>query len=100
MKKFSELNIKTQNNSFEGDKIDIFNILNRVIVIHKYKIESSKFQGKSNPLCLHMQITINDVKHVVFSGSKILQELIQQVSQSDFPIETTIIKENRRFMFT
>lgn len=97
MKTFKELGITTNQKGFTGDKIKISKVLNRQIIVLGYKIENSKFNdGK----CLHMQISLGDTKHIVFTGSKHLQELIGQVAKGDFPFTTTIIEENDRFEFT
>lgn len=99
MKQFKDLGIKTELHSFTGDKIKIERILNRKIVVHEFKIENSKFAGGSTK-CLHLQISIGDVKHVVFTGSTVLMDMIQKVDKADFPFETMIVKENERFEFT
>ncbi|KQS34006.1 hypothetical protein [Dyadobacter sp. Leaf189] len=100
IKKFKELGIQPESKGFEGDKISMDRILNREITVHDYRIENSKYPEKGNAKCLYMQITIGDNKHVLFSGSKVLQDEIQRVSKDDFPFATTIVKENRRFEFT
>jgi ribosomal protein L31 len=97
MKKFQDLNIKYEASTFTGDKIKITKILNRVISVHAYKIEKSKFGSGQ---CLYLQIEISQKKHIVFTGSTVLIEMIQQVDQSDFPFETTIVQENEMYVFT
>lgn len=96
MKKFSELGIKTNIQSFMGDKIKMDRILNREIVVHDFRIEDSKYTEK----CLYMQISIGQTKHVVFTGSKNLRETIQQIPKDGFPFTTTIIREAEYFTFT
>lgn len=99
IKKFKDLGIQPVSAGFEGEKIRIDRILNREIVIYDFKIVTSKYPDKGE-MCLHLQIAIDDKKHIVFSGSKVLQSLIEQVDKKDFPFETTIIKDNQRFEFT
>ena len=97
MKKFSDFGIKTSVQNFVGDSIKVSRILNRDIVVHDFKIEDSKFGvGKK---CLYVQISVGELKHVVFSGSVALAEMIQQVPKEDFPFETKIIKEDERYIF-
>lgn len=97
MKKFSQLNIKISDRGFIGDKIKIQKILNKEITVHHYIISDSKvFSGK----CLKMQITVNDTKHILFTGANGLIEAIIQVPDSSFPFATTIIEENERYIFT
>jgi hypothetical protein len=70
MKKFSDLNIKVNTRSFEGDKIKISKVLNKEIIIHEFRIEDSKvFKDKGNGKCLYLQISFKDEKHVIFTSS-------------------------------
>jgi hypothetical protein len=101
MKRFDEFNIKAPEKGFIGDKIKIARILDREIIVLDFKIEDSKhFLDKGNGKCLHLQISINDEKHIVFTGSCGLIETIIQVPKEDFPFTTIIRKENDRFKFT
>lgn len=98
MKDFKDLNIQpSDTQSFTGDKVKMHKVLNREIVVHAFKIEPSKFNtGK----CLHIQISLNDTKHVVFTGSNFLMEMIEKIPKDAFPFKTTIIEDNERFKFT
>ncbi|PQJ09520.1 hypothetical protein CJD36_019980 [Flavipsychrobacter stenotrophus] len=97
MKTFSELNIKSEREHFTGDKVKIGKVLNKQIVVHDYKIQNSKYTDK----CLHLQIEVNNSKHVVFTGSKHLIDVIQKVSKDNFPISTTIVEnDDGSFQFT
>jgi len=97
MKSFSQFNIKTPSKGFEGEKIKMSRILNREIVVHGFKIEDSKvFKGK----CLHIQISFNNEKHIVFTSGTVLIEMIQNVPPDGFPFSATIVEENDRFLFT
>jgi hypothetical protein len=98
MKRFNELGITAQPKGFTGDKIKINKILNREIHVHAFKIEESKFAGKGERLTL--QISMAGTMHVVFTGSTILKDQVQQVQSDHFPFVTTIVEENERFMFT
>lgn len=95
MKKFSEFGIKASQESFVGDKIKASRILNKEIAVHNYRIEDSKFTGK----CLHLQISLDGEKRVVFTGSKSLMEMIGMVEKGDFPFNATIAKEDERYIF-
>lgn len=100
MIKFSELGIKTSTASMEGEKINIHKLLNREIKVLNYKIEPSKFKDKGFDKCLHLQIEVGNEKRVVFTGSRILLEAIEQVPKDKFPFSTTIVMDNERYMFT
>ena len=99
MDSFKSFGIKPQTKSFEGDKIKIDKVLNKLIVVEDYKIEPSKFD-KGNGKCLFLQIVVDNSKRVLFTGSTNLMEMIQQVPKEKMPFDTTIIKENDRFEFT
>ena len=97
MKQFKDFGIKPSIKSLVGDKIKMDRILNREIVVYDYRLEDSKYADSK---CLYLQISISETKHVVFTGSSVLIETIKQVPKSDFPFETTIVKENEHFEFT
>lgn len=98
MKSFSDMGIKVNSPNFTGDKIKIDRILNREITVIDFKIEDSTV--KIGTKCLHLQIEIEGTKHVHFSGSKGLIQMIQQVDPSDFPFKTTIVKEGQSTHFS
>ena len=101
MNNFSQFNIAAPSKGFEGDKIKISRILNREIVVHDFKLNDSKvFKDKGSGKCLQLQISFNNEKYVIFTGSSGLIEVIQQVPENGFPFTATIIKENERFIFT
>lgn len=102
MNNFKQFNIKIEtSNRFEGDKIKISKILNKEIVVYKYKIDNSKiFSKKGSDKCLQLQISVSNVKHVIFTSSKFLIETIIQIPENGFPFLTTIVEEDDRYMFT
>jgi hypothetical protein len=100
MKQFKEMGITAERKSFVGDKIKLERILNREITVHDFKVEPSKITDKGNGKCLYLQIELKDDKHVVFTSSIYLQDMISQVPRSDFPFKTTIVKVNDHFEFT
>jgi len=100
MKSFSQFDIKITSQAFTGDKIKMSKILNREIVVHHFSIDDSKcFKGASDK-CLKLQISLKDEKHIVFTSSKGLIEMINQVPDDGFPFTTIIKEENERFKFT
>lgn len=98
MNKFKDFNIKPKLNSFIGDKINVDRILNTEIEVLQFKIEESK--KKIGTKFLTLQIVKNGTKHVVFTGSTVLINMIQQVPEDKFPFKTTIIKESGHLEFT
>lgn len=100
MKSFKDLGIKVETQGFLGEKIEIYHVLNKEIIINKYKIEPSKYLDKGNGKRLTLQITHEEKDRVIFTGSIILMDLITKVKKEDFPFKTTIIKENKSYQFT
>lgn len=95
MKRFRDFGIKADYKGFIGDKIKISKVLNREIIIHDFKIEDSKFDGKR----LDMQIQIGDTMHVLWTGSIVLMSMIQKIPRADFPFIATIVRENECYEF-
>ena len=98
MFKFSDLGIKTNENANTKKKIDVDDVLNMEIIVHRFKIENST--KKVGTKFLTLQIEYENNKRVVFTGSKILQEQIEQVPENKFPFKTTIKKNDKRLEFT
>lgn len=101
MKNFSQFNIQPATKGFDGDKIKMSKILNCEIVVHHFKIEDSKvFKERGSGKCLHLQISFNNEKHIIFTSSSGLIEVIQKIPENGFPFTTTIVEDNERFIFT
>jgi hypothetical protein len=97
MKKFSDFSINIPEGRFSGDKIKISKVVDKPIVVLNYKISDSKFEDSGKRLDL--QIEIKGEKHIVFTGSKVLLEMIIQVDRHSFPFETVITKEEESYQF-
>jgi hypothetical protein len=100
MNRFSDLGIKPTQKRLVGDKIKIAKILNREILVRDYRLEDSKYGKNRSGKCLYLQIEIDGVKHIVFTGSDVLIDMISQIPKEKFPILTTIIKEGEWFEFS
>ncbi len=98
MTKFSDLGITPKPNSFVGDKIKIDKLLNQEIKVLDFKITTSIKKENTNYLTLHIEK--NETKYVVFTGSKILMQMISEVAKDKFPFTTTIVKNNDYPEFT
>jgi hypothetical protein len=102
-KKFKDLATKAPAvNAFEGQKIEPHQLFGIEITVHKYSIGPSTLPGKQDTKCLTLQITLDGIKRIVFSGSKYLMDQCEQLDPvSDFPFTATIVrKENRSHQFT
>ncbi|WP_312078397.1 hypothetical protein [Chryseobacterium sp.] len=95
---FRDLGIKPKENQFNGKKIEIDDILNTEITVQGFKIEDSK--KKQGTKYLTLQIEIEENKRVVFTGSKNLMDLINQVPKDKFPFKTIVKKNDKRLEFT
>lgn len=96
MKEFKDLGITPTVDHFIGEKIKISKVLNQRIVIEKYEINDSKYTNK----VLKLQIKYKDENRVIFTGSRVLMNLIEQTSKEDFPFSTTIIKNGESLEFS
>lgn len=73
-------------------------LINVPIIVHAFKIGDSV--AKKGTKCLTLQIEKNGTRHIVFTGSKVLQQQIEEVPKSSFPFTTIIVKDNEYFEFT
>lgn len=72
--------------TFEGSKMKISDLVDIPILIVNWFISKSKFKVNNNGIqepieCLHLQILLNDIPHVVFSGSKVLIGQMRAITQ-------------------
>jgi len=100
VKKFSELNIKVENEAFVGKKIDKEDVFDQQIILHDYRVVKAKYQDKGCTQCLHLQISIEGKMRVVFFTSNNLIRQIEQVSKEDLPRETVIVNKDKKYSFT
>lgn len=91
MKKFSDY--KMTRSTLEGKKVRIDDILDEPIVVLNYKIAESKRKRGTSYLTLQFQFKDDEEKKVLFTGSAVLQDQMEQIEEQGFePFETTIIK--------
>lgn len=98
MKSFKDFNIVTTGpGHMTGEKVAIERVINKPIIVEDFLITpSKKFDGQ----LLTLQILLDNVQRVIFTGSLHLIQQISQVQREDLPFETVINKINRRFEFT
>jgi hypothetical protein len=103
MHSFSQFGIKVVSKCFVGDKIKMSKILNKEIVVHDFKIMASTvdaFKAQGSDKCLHLQISLNNEKYIVFTSSGFLMDAIEQIPEDGFPFATVIIQDEKRLQFT
>lgn len=95
-KKFSDFGIKPTLTHFVGDKMKISKILNREIQILDFSLQPSNYNGTR----MTLQFELNGEKHILFTGSTVLMEMIEKVPKTEFPFLTTIVQEGEHYEFT
>lgn len=98
MNSFKDFKIKPISVSFSGDKVKMIKVLNSEIIINDFTIKDS--EKKPGTKYLTLQITRKGEKEIVFTGSKNLMDMIEQVPKEKFPFTTTITQEDQMFQFT
>ncbi len=89
LQKFSDFAEKHE--KLEGDKVKIDSILNKEIAITGYKIAKSKIKEGQDYLTIQFMYKSENEYRVVFTGSQVLTEQIQE-HESNIPFITTIKK--------
>lgn len=79
-----------------GDKIDTKRIFGRRITITDYVIEPSEFKGQR----LRIYFTMNDIEYMTINGSVSLMDMIAKVPKERFPITTSIVVKEMKYVFT
>jgi hypothetical protein len=101
MKQFTDLNIAPPEKGFSGDRIKMKKILNRQIVVHRYRIVPSKYQDEGSGKRLDLQIEIDGQMQVTWCGSVTLMETVKKIPESEFPFTTIITTdESDRYIFS
>jgi hypothetical protein len=101
MNRFSDFNIDTGSDIFDGKKINFSDLFNIPIIVKAYKIEKSKYTGKNKSNNrLTLAIVYNNENRIAFTGSDNLMEIIKKVPEDKFPFETVIKKNDKKFTFS
>lgn len=96
MKRFSDI---CDEKVLDGDKIKIDDLLNQEIIILDYRVRESKFSKDKNGKYLTLQISMNEEKKVVFTGSDVLIEQIEKYG-SQLPFVAVIKKISKYYTLT
>lgn len=97
--KFKDFGIKAQEQAYVGDKVKIERILNREIVVHRFKIGPSNYQKTGEEKCMTVQIELKGEKAIFFTSSATLMDMISRIPDNNFPFVATIEKINDRYEF-
>jgi len=74
-------------------------IMNKDIIITGFKIDTSKYPKNKSGKCLSIQFDIDGEQRVVFTGSDVLINVMEQVKKENLPIETKIVQEGEHYEF-
>lgn len=96
-KRFGDLGIKVEVNTLTGEKIKIAKVIGKEILVKDFKVTDSKYEKTTH--CLTIQIEMHGENKVIFTGSTMLKNQIEQIKKEDFPFITTIEINNDTYQF-
>lgn len=94
MKRFSDFAEPTK--ILDGDKIRIDEIINVEVMVIGFRISESKYEKNKSGKCLTLQVEMNGVRRVVFTGSDVLIGQIEQYG-TNIPFLSTLKKIDRYY---
>lgn len=83
--------------SFDGDKVRLDEILNKEILVTGYKIKDSHQKKGTQYLTIYLEI--DGAQHVTFTGSVVLMDQLKKY-ESHIPFFAVIRKINRHYTFS
>jgi hypothetical protein len=102
MNKFSDFADTTTSPVLDGRKMALDDVLNKELIILRYRIKKSKFSEAKNPDCLTIQFAFpekEDEHYVLFSGSSVLMDQLEKYKDK-LPFSATIKKIGKYFTLT
>jgi hypothetical protein len=107
MNKFSDFADQENNPLMDGKKVGLDAIINKPIIVLKYRIKDTKFDDAKNPRCLTVQFEYateegeptNGEHFVFFSGSTVLMEQLETYKDK-IPFSATVKKVGKYFTFS
>jgi len=102
MNKFSEFADMTVSPILDGKKQSLDDVLEKEILVLRYRIKKSKFSEAKNPDCLTVQFAYPDneaVHFVFFSGSSVLMQQLEKYKDK-LPFAATIKKVGKYYTFS
>ena len=98
MKHFSEF--AKEDLPFEGEKVRVDSLLNKEIIIVKYKVRPSKYKDKCrNCATVQFKESGEDSNKVFFTGSEVLIDMLEKYKE-ELPFIATIRKIDRYYTFS
>jgi hypothetical protein len=102
MNKFSEFADTSLSPIMDGRKMSLDEILDKEILVLRYRVKQSKFKEAKNPDCLTVQFAYPESENthfVFFSGSSVLMQQLEKYKDK-LPFSATIKKVGKYFTFT
>jgi hypothetical protein len=102
MNKFAEFADTSISPVMDGKKTSLDDILDKEIIILRYRIKKTKFSEAKNPDCLTVQFAYpeNEETHFIFfSGSSVLMQQLEKYTDK-LPFTATIKKVGKYFTFS
>lgn len=102
MNTLQKLGIKNEPTGFIGKVIEIDEVFEKNIIIHRYQITESKYPKKNNDKLMNLQIEIDGGKRLLRTTSVGLMNVMKQVTDDSLPVLVRIIKNKstKGFEFT
>lgn len=96
MKSFSEFADEDER-PFDGEKVRIDNLLNKEIILKRFKVRPSKYKDKSDR-CATVQFSESEdgVDKIFFTGSNVIIDMLVKYEQH-LPFKTVIKKIDRYY---
>lgn len=99
MVKFSEF-VEDDEKPIEGEKVSITNILNKEIVITKYKVRNSKYKDRCDKRAtVQLYEESDERKRIFFTGSAVIIEQLEKYGEK-IPFMATVTKIDKYFTLT
>ena len=102
MNKFSDFADTSISPVMDGKKITLDEVLNKEIIVLRYKIKKTKFSEAKNPDCLTVQFAYpedENTRFVFFSGSSVLMQQLEKYKEK-LPFTAIIKKVGKYFTFS
>jgi len=102
MNKFSDFADTSMSPIMDGKKMTVDDVLDKEIIVLRYRIKKTKFSEAKNPDCLTVQFAYPDdenVHFVFFSGSSVLMQQLEKYKDK-IPFTATIKKVGKYFTFS
>jgi len=102
MNKFSDFADPSVAMVMDGKKVQLNDILDKEIVVLRYRVKKTKFSEAKNPDCLTVQFAYpdnEDVRFVFFSGSSVLMQQLEKYKDK-IPFTATIKKVAKYYTFS